>query len=198
MTSLITQILLVPACSIDRSHYCRMALVDRFDQVDVEGTASPQHDDWHELRESLGQKVVATFHEGAPAEGSQSHTANVRFQSKHMIPHSTMIWRCWFTTDAVLQAVLQVLTALKAAIQGHFTHRAQASGIANAVIVAWLQNMSSSQQTQTFRPQLVKAISQADLTPIGAVQVPVACTIQDLLLLSSVALGFRGACNIAM
>ncbi len=56
-----------------------MALIDKFDQVDMESAASPQHDCWHELRESLGQKVVAAFHEGDPAEGSQSHTANVRF-----------------------------------------------------------------------------------------------------------------------
>ena len=55
-----------------------MALIDKFDQVDMESAASPQHDCWHELRESLGQNVDATFREGAPAEGSQSHTANVR------------------------------------------------------------------------------------------------------------------------
>ncbi|DBA84856.1 TPA: hypothetical protein ACH3X1_005879 [Trebouxia sp. C0004] len=117
-----------------------MSLTDKFDQVDMESAASPQHDSWHELRESLGQKVVATFHEGFPAEGSQPHPANV-------------------------------LTALKAAVQGHCTDRAQASGIANAVLVAWLQNMSPSQQTQTWGPQLMKAISLADLTPTGAVQV---------------------------
>lgn len=91
-------------------------------------------------------------------------------------PHSTTIRRYGVP---LLQAVLQVLAALKAAIQGHCTNRAQASGITNAVLVAWLRNMSPSQQTQTFRPQLMQAISQADLTPTGAVQVSVACTIQD-------------------
>jgi hypothetical protein len=106
-----------------------------------------------------------------------------------------MIRRYWCTMDALLQAVLQVLTALKAAIQGHCTDRAQASGIANAVLVAWLRNMSPSQQRQTFGP-LMNAISQADLTPTGAVQV--ACAIQDPLLLSSVTLKWKGACNIAM
>ncbi|DBB12258.1 TPA: hypothetical protein ACH3X3_006361, partial [Trebouxia sp. C0006] len=116
-----------------------MALFEKFDQVDMQSAASPQHDRWHELQESLGQKVAA-FHEGASAEGGQLHTANV-------------------------------LTALNAAVQGHCTDRAQASGVANAVLVAWLQNMSPSQQTQTWGPLLQKAISQADLTPTGTVQV---------------------------
>ena len=70
-----------------------------------------------------------------------------------------------------MNALLQVLTALKAAIQGHCTNRAQASGMSNAVLVAWLQNMSPSQETRTFGPHLIKAVSQADLTPTGAVQV---------------------------
>ena len=54
-----------------------MALIEKFDQVDKESAASPQHDSWHELRETLGQMVVATFNEGAPPEGSQSHIVNV-------------------------------------------------------------------------------------------------------------------------
>lgn len=73
--------------------------------------------------------------------------------------------------NALLQAVLQVLTALNTAAQGHCTDRAQADGIANAVLVAWLQNMSPSQQTQMWGALLMKAISQADLTPTGTVQV---------------------------
>ena len=75
----------------------------------------------------------------------------------------------------LLQCVPQVIADMRAVIQDHATNKVEASGVANALYVTLLHDIAlPSQQDVSFATQLRKAISIADLTPTGAVQVALA------------------------
>ena len=168
-----------------------MALFETFDQVDMESAASPQHDRWHELRESLGQKVAA-FHEGASAEGGQPHTANVS------VSPSTQLSTAQYHGICAPVCIAANRTAGPHCLERSCSRQLYRWGTSFWHSKRCARCVASKHVTQSTDTTLGTAASESNIT--GRSDTHRDCTGSlHLLVLSSVAMEFRGAlphCNV--
>ena len=140
-----------------------MALLTECNQAELHSSDGLQQDCWRNLRTSLGQRVSALYEEesaeGHPTQVCAKPVARLRMLHAYLRGH-------------LMQCVPQVIADVRAAIQDHTANQVEASGVANALYVTLLRDIAlPNQHDVSFATQLRKAISTADLTPTGAVQV---------------------------